>query len=649
MIEMLVVIVIFLVGILALVQIFPGGFNVLRTTRNNTMAANMIRAEMERIKARSDQLPESIVAVSYVWNGTGFTVVADPDRRTGDISPRAVGLTNAGVLVDAASHNVGYWPYFSGANSVRRIVGEGTVVPAARFVNFPQNAASLRGGLLTLQFAPILQDPNYQSLFQVYGNNLSINFVDDLSIPFPVRNDSSCFMDFEGTGLALPEGRLSNFPGRPTVRNYRIACTVWVNDGANTFSKDILGAIVTVPDVAAPTPRFYYQVQLATDPQFVSPGETFVGIELDSVRVQRLFDDVSVNGFTPYSEIAAQPDRIGEAVYEYITLNQTLGQLLFTPLASNYTERYRGGRRPLRARVDYTVYDWRILRDDMRLPSTMPYEAKLMIPSVMRKNTRMPDQQLYPGMGFNLPDGNGAMVMPDFVVLDTENGAVIKSNSYEVDGGRGLITFRDLDNDPTNGLSLDVIPVLTNTTVRIDQMQDRSVRALYQGINEWSVQVLKPSQSYVFDNSASLGIGECYVGGSNTLINGDSNVRIYFPACDIGKKIVVGESWYSDGANLLVLRDQEYLVHAPTGGVAPFNNLGYIDITEKDATATTFDFSRGYSVRRVKGASVIVRAMWNPMAFQLGGTPADNFTRYQTWEQNWRVSTTQNFLMVGQE
>ena len=63
LIEVLVVIVIFLVGILAVVQIFPKGFQILLFSRNASVATALSRDEIERLKSRPDQLPDGIVAL----------------------------------------------------------------------------------------------------------------------------------------------------------------------------------------------------------------------------------------------------------------------------------------------------------------------------------------------------------------------------------------------------------------------------------------------------------------------------------------------------------------------------------------------------------------------------------------------------------
>src|SRR5580700_9951541 len=69
LIEILVVIVVFLIGILAVIQIFPKGFQLLLLNRNREVAQGLARDYVEMLKSRPDQLPEQIVSAYYDLNG----------------------------------------------------------------------------------------------------------------------------------------------------------------------------------------------------------------------------------------------------------------------------------------------------------------------------------------------------------------------------------------------------------------------------------------------------------------------------------------------------------------------------------------------------------------------------------------------------
>src|SRR5690349_16953781 len=100
LIEILVVIVVFLVGILAIVQIFPGGFRLLGLTRNQAMAVQLSRSEIERLKGRTDQLPEMVLPVLRLYTATDVIITADQNRRPNDLGPYGATMDSTGTLFD---------------------------------------------------------------------------------------------------------------------------------------------------------------------------------------------------------------------------------------------------------------------------------------------------------------------------------------------------------------------------------------------------------------------------------------------------------------------------------------------------------------------------------------------------------------------
>ncbi|MEQ1933128.1 MAG: prepilin-type N-terminal cleavage/methylation domain-containing protein, partial [Fimbriimonadaceae bacterium] len=147
LVELLVVMVILLVGILAVVQIFPRGLQLIGIERSKTMMVNMANAEMDRIRGNLGQLPEQILPVSYT---TTNIIITDSNRDPNDLGPMTNRINTTGTLLDLVGNPLVAWQYGSGPNNVRRIVGEGTTIPAPRYIG------TSYGGLMTLQFAPIL-------------------------------------------------------------------------------------------------------------------------------------------------------------------------------------------------------------------------------------------------------------------------------------------------------------------------------------------------------------------------------------------------------------------------------------------------------------------------------------------------------------
>lgn len=309
-------------------------------------------------------------------------------------------------------------------------------------------------------------------------------------------------------------------------------------------------------------------------------------------------------------------------------------------------ERRARGRFPLSARVDYDVLDWRNIRDDFRIPSAGPNQQKLILDSIKVKGNRGNDFLTYTGIGIPVPDGAGGTTTSDFVILDRESGGIYAPDSYVVDKSLGIVSFIDTDGIANNGLTAHIIYAGSNTISTIDDVRGRAVRAVYQANGDFALQVMKAASIYYPTESASLGFEQTYVGGSNTTVVVDVPTRLYFPLSDVGKKVVVGEAWYSDGSGIpQVMREQEFRIEAPRAG--DWGAYAYVDIREKAPTATSFDFSRGYAVRRVRGASVEVRVVWNPTTFQLTNDDTVNLDRLGTWMSQNRRVTTESFLMRG--
>lgn len=681
LVEILVVIVVFLVGVLAIVQIFPTGLNVLKTTRGNTVAQSLARAESERLKGQVSALAEEIVPVEYYTIGSGLAFVKNPRHLERNLMPFDVsvvrGIDADGDVVNLANQKVGHWAKISGANLFSRIIGEGRTVPSPRIVG--ANGVGVYGCLMSLQFSPVYYTPGNSGLLEVYGNDMvrRAGFMDGDRMrpdPFaPIGRTYQFFAvpaeDTSGDYEFVDEDQVW-IPSQNLRRRYRFAYSFDYNDGGTIRQYDIiLSATLDPANANDPNGFFrrvgnYWQVSLKrlvgqpdTSGRALYNPNNFVGAQMASVRVARVFSEVgSPNAFT-------------DDPFEYSVLSSNIGFLLINPTAYNFTvQRPNGGKEPLAARVDYTVYDWRNLRDDFRIPSGL-YEHKLQLSSLKAKGAVNVDGLNNPGLGLVVPVGANTFDQPDFVLVDMETGGIYQPNSYRVDRLTGTVTFVDLDGDQTNGrLAADVVFPSGDpnnpwqaTISRLADVQGRSVRALYQANGEWAVHVLKAAAFYrqVGIGSASdLGSAEYYVGGTNVNLLGSPR-RLYFPWSDVNKKIVIDEIWYYDSraGRVDVLQAQEYIVRPPVGG-AP--DLPYIDIWEQklrdvlgagySENDVAFDFGNGYAVRGVRGASVTVRVLWNPTFFKVSRNPADmreNYLALERWMRSYRRVETTTMLSRG--
>ncbi len=646
LIEILVVIVIFTVGILAAVQVFPGGLAILRQNRSNTVANALARAEMERLKEDAAQMPDAILSVTYpMATPTVREVEFDLQRTPNDLNPppQVTALDQTGQLSDVDG-GLGSWWLFSGANTMRQIVGEGRRIPAPRFVDGPTGARY--GGVLAVQFGPLFlnflnaspADPTQFVPFVVYGNDLVRRITDaDLSSDFPLREDYVCFVEDDGEYMTVPQG-----PYRPDLaagaltRSYRVSARVQFSDG----SRQDLVRVIRLPAALQNAPRFNLNQDLRVI--FAGAGPAVTRVEPDTVQVARLFEEVTT--FLTEAQIGTNAGVLDDAVYQYQRLNDQLGVFLFHPQGAQYTERRTRGRLPLRARVDYNVLDWRNIRDDFRVPRTAPYQQKLLLESLKVAGNRGPDNRVYTGLGFQVSTGPGLPIERDFVVMDRETGATLMPNSYRVDMSTGVLTFIDVDNNIANGLSSNLVYAGSAVISTVDDVRNRAFRAFYQANGEYAIQPVKAFSRYRATFSSSLGAGQCYIGGTDIAAPTSLPTRVYFPLSDLGKKVVVSEIWYTDGGGVRKkLTEQEFIINAP--GPTDWNRYGYLDIREKDPTAVQFDYNFGYAVRNVRGASVGVRVLWNPASFSLTADPNENLTRMNNWLGQMRRITTETFLM----
>lgn len=620
LVELLVVIVILLVGILAVVQVFPRGLQLIAVERAKTMMTNMSRYEVERVRGRLNQLPEMILPVQYVWNGANVTILADSGRNPNQLGPFSQRIDADGNVLDAGGNILGGWQYLSGPNNFRRVIGEGGEIPAPRFVG------SQYGSLMSLQFAPIVFNPAYQQFFLVYGNDL--NRRDGAPGGFGRVRPYTYYVEDAGEPTAtlyLPQG--------PIARNYRLAMTAYVDNGTGIEHRELIDIVVPVPAGTS------FQVFSMSDPAWIGAG-TFVGVDYDSVRVARIFDQVGA------FSVGGNPD---DMAYEYQFLDATLGMVLFNPEGHKYVEQ-RGNRRvPLVARVNYDVFDWRILKEEFRVSESIPAEHRLRVNNLMHNGSLTPDTKTHVGMNVFVTDEMGGTENRDFILVDLSTGGIFAKSSLDIDYSQGIVEILDLDNNPANGVQAELWYPGAAAAVTV-LASGRQVRALYQAVGEWAVQVTKSASVYR-QQIGVPSVAQYYAGGSRQffiggpLYAGESPTRIYFPPMDTGKKVTIGEIYYdvAGGGEPRKLQNQDFLItNSPIDAAV---GLPYVDIRTIAPDALSINYARyGYGVRNVQGSSLTVKTFWNPAFFTLSSDEANNIERFESWGRNWRRVQTETML-----
>jgi type II secretory pathway pseudopilin PulG len=644
LVEILVVIVIFLIGILAVVQVFPRGFRILLTSRNNSVATALGRAEVERLKERPDLLPDQVLAVQYV----GGTPVVNPTIDPLAFDPRGDTIDASGRLSSGGVTSATDWKLASGPNVARRIIGEGQRVPA------PRKVGSDWGGLMVLEHGPI--DPKGPMV--IYGNDLS------RSVGAPRESTQSSPPSGFAVGVPLPGGGQNDVSGVTLVttpiatapfeffaadpstteaaillpassykRTYRVRMSAYVGASGSYSRIDYVSLSVAVPPLAPNGPslvRIRLDDLLAATPGALPPGSNLLSTDVDTIQVAPQYLPPATTGWS------------GDP-FQVKVLGKDLGVLIFSPYArEGVVSRPGGVSEPLLARVDYDVLDWRILREEFRVVSddtTFP----LALQSIKVGTQAGPD---------GLPNGTiSSLETPvrnatdNVVVVDLTTGSLVDESNDRVivDKSRGFVTLKDADTS-TPGIQVNLI--LPTGGTQFADVYNRTFRVLYRARNEWAVQLIKPTSNYAYTATlppADKFYGQYFVGdGSSGL-----KWRIYFPRADINRKVTIDRlSYISLDGSVKTVEGQDFIIHGPRPNDT--SNLPYIDIrTDLDGNAQRFvtpTDNAGDAVSGVKGASVSVRVLWNPDSFSLTNDGIENMKRVDVWARGWRKSMTETYL-----
>lgn len=667
LVELLVVIVVFLIGILAVAQIFPGGFKILAGTRARSLATTVARAEVERLKARPDLLPEAILPVRLENTGTIQTIVYE-EKSPNDWAPTAAGIDTNGNAVDGTGTVLTRWGQISGANTIRRVVGETHQVGAPRFLSPVADATAGFGGLVTLQFGPMDYDPSAPGTLNVYGRDMyrRTGTVPTTAIDVP-REYEYILVDANAPNqvtnpaqIVLPAPVPSTNVMAPLPNDWRfsLSLAVYLNNAGTLVRREVeLTDFIQVgPDAAGFS---FYNIK--DIPGIVPAGQTLVGVERDSVRVARAFRQILMtDAFRDTPILATDPPA---DPYEYKVVNPFLGTLLFNPAGYNRFEQRPGeARRPFSARVNYNVFDWRILREDFRIPrerfdvnaASTPPSVRLAISPLRAKGDTGADGILAPTMEDNaaLAITNRDPAQDHFVLLDLETGGIYHEqyngrSLIDVNKSSGRVRFRPYN---ATGQATGWLRLWNGANVEV-ATANRAVRAFYVTKDEWAVQVLRAPARYTrFVPTAGTPrpvTGTYYLGNSDGTLGG-SATRIYFPPADAGRKVMIGRISYVTGGGVRrTYEGGDFVLRYGSGD--PIGTLPFLDIIDAASDAVGFDPAVDVPASAVKGASVVVRVFHNDAKFGLGGNSATNLTTgFDRYLRQWRVDTKETFLDGGE-
>lgn len=553
LIEVLVAMVIFVGGILYVLQIFPGGFNTVKQSEYQTMANRMAQSELERLKGRIENLPEGILAIDPL-NTNNELVNLDP--------------ASLQVMNNAPSGNE---RYFSDANRFRRIVGEVTRIP----VPMPADSEWASGAPYTLNFSPI-------------DNNRGVTVYSNPMRRQQLTADTRwlVWMGMRDYAINYDEGLL--YVRRADYdREYLVSYSYWDQSGAkprlivvNKVTLQVAAQTNNDPDpmeiqIMAPDPANVNQLINVKD----IPG--FAGIDEGTDVLRRRFLDLTASmnpdGTVPWGT---------NDPYEFVVRDSSAGVLAFNPMGYGYEELTATGKEKLAAYMDYDVIDWHVIREERKVPNapSSPNDdyinVRLSLKGIKPKEgTTNYDNTKYLGITPGLPYS--------VVAIDTENGRTYNEDSLvdvfnisaiKVNYKDGIISFHK-------------------------SLHDRAFLIMYQAADDWAMQVFKSFSKYNrrYDIPANLdnfGYDNYYLGNDE---------RLYFPKCYAGATVAVGYSYRLNGSTTdNFVPGESFQISTDTDSGT---GLCYVDLRQEllDSGKSNFQITQ---VNKVYGTSIGVRVIW---------------------------------------
>ena len=624
LVEVLVVLVILLIGVFAIIRVFPLGFTYLRTGEDRMRANSLVHNSAEQVKSDAANLPD---AICYSYFGADpvvagrlqrlFIVDEDPDNLSGDVAN----------------------PYYSDVNKFRFIKGEpvkiGLPTPSA-FISgggfmymLKQGPVYMDGLVGTPGNAPAsLSDQLYYNLFLAVNsaplNVTEVNSNGGRVTPTFYRNylrnpqEMVADLNENGTGGAWLLFYPSTQPRVFTARYIKLNNDHDDNpfDGPGTLIEES----ITVPA------GFFGWVQLKGTA--ASPFAIDDAVEPGSLVVTREFTRLkNTDDWTPddpYQYKLASPN---------IGTYGNLGIIAFHPGGARVTGSGAANQRPFTAYIDYAVLDWHIIHDDRDVPtvntgSDGEVPVRTTLTRLKSLDTVNPDNTFFEGIfpsGDTLANNN-----TDIMIIRLDTGAVLNAAQNGRPGDYDLLkngtssqkaAQQGLDYwanpEPKKGsYATGVFFINTNKVP-----QGTPLRILYKAQGEWAMALNKAMASYRVLATAPVWNLDAVTGSyySSTIpdvtwrVTSASNAFLYFPRTEINKgvtatlEVLVGGNWQRTQPIQVPIDTPSDWVDAGgnTVRVAAVNITKYLRRIGWDGQDATWRV-----VGNVRGVSVKNRVIW---------------------------------------
>jgi hypothetical protein len=654
--EVLVALAILIVGIFALIELFPPGFFTLQIAANDTAANRLAQAELERLGANDINQLGTISALDTQMVGGVPNFSYDPID-SADLHLRVDTSLNTSSDVDGERAIQGETVRIPPATGVVPTAGGNPAAPvllSTYVVNFAPiqmtgtfigNFIDPKSGQLSGTNANQLAQDNFilkvgglpwlrivgDSTGTLTPGNPNPNYADPNAEP---ANDAPQYLiDYKQMKIAVG-------PEFPTPSNAPAPAPKWYPQPFNFTVQGTDGDLYSAQFVWDPTNLTYYNpavgngagcqwftianwTNLTTGGTNAPPGW--------QPGTDKLWRDFHIvyNAFTNGNglDLATFLNNNGETFttafgadpYAYaiadvgLSTNADMGVLAFNPTAAQVKD---ANGNPLRASISYNTFDWHIVHEDHTLGNTNQQgpTVRLILKNIFQIGQALSDNSLYTGIvtGMNNP--------LDVYALDLNSGQTIAPNS--IDYNNGVVTFPQ--------------------TAGGDH-----VRIFYKATGDWGLAIIKAASAYAqkpYSTAANadpvppdqtapgqaapaagfpippIGMYEIESPG------GQPTTRLLFPGTDIGKLVRIENVTGSNGvvyrdANVRTIQPDPVSSYAVSmnGHFVVEHLYGVVDLTYNPINPPTDpDGNLGVlpagvnisSVGSVVGASITARVLW---------------------------------------
>ena len=364
-----------------------------------------------------------------------------------------------------------------------------------------------------------------------------------------------------------------NDPNNTSSRVYSVSLSVWASNGtAAPVLFSVLDQPITVP---AGDKGSWIKVFDPSDPNSpiqiaLPPGYSVVEIDNFSDTCARAFVEQSGN-WDPNNP------------YEYKLADPILGVIAFNPTGNGTYEQTAQGLTPIRARIDYRIFDTRIIREDRTIPDPDPNAAagapipvKLSLRFILSSGdaTDNPNEPTYQ----NLFDGALVNTTPGdaLMAVDLDTGCRVDPNVLNTPG---CIDYIDgVVNLPQvcNLVDYDGNVVQSNV-----QLAGRQIRFFYRADGDWTVQCQKAYSLYTADRTGDYAPDyRHYIQGPDA--NGNTPNRLWFAQSEAEKTVSCDYTYLVTLASGSVVQQKvvgELHQISSTTDNPPYNQACYVDLS----------------------------------------------------------------------